>query len=77
MFMIYLLKRRLKHPESRVPRQFVEFYFTPSAVLWAFCRARIADSSSANAVNSSSACTLSVIAMCVCNPERSPVGINR
>jgi hypothetical protein len=37
--------------------KFVELYFTPSAVLWAFCRIEIADSSSTNAVNFSSART--------------------
>jgi hypothetical protein len=43
-------------------------------------QAQIADSSSTNAVSFSSARTtnrLPVVAMCVCNPDRSPVGINR
>ena len=39
-----------------IREQFVELYFTRSAVLWAFCR-RIADSSSTNAVSFSSART--------------------
>jgi hypothetical protein len=41
---------------------------------------RIADSSSKNAVSFFIGMhneTLSVVAVCVCNPDRSPVGINR
>src|SRR4029077_8410358 len=59
------------------PRQFVELYFTGSAVLWAFC-ARIAGfkfCKRGQQFISANDETLSA-AMCVCNPDRSLLRIN-
>ena len=62
--------RRLLHD----PRQFVELHFTPSTILWAFCRTNRGfefQQRSQLFIRSANE-TLSVVAMCVCNPDRSP-----
>jgi len=67
--------RRLLHD----PRQFVELYFTPAAILWAFCRTnrRFKFKKHSQLLIRVPNETLSVVVMCVCNPDCSPVGINR
>jgi hypothetical protein len=58
---------------------FVELYFTLSTILWAFCgtNRRFQFQKSGQPFIRTHNETLSVAAVCVCNPDRSPFGINR
>jgi hypothetical protein len=58
-------------------RQSVELYFTPSAIFWAFCRAdrRFEFHKRSQPFICTHNETLSVVAMRVSNPDRSPARI--
>src|SRR5437762_10333985 len=56
-------------------RKFVELYFMPSAILWAFCRmnCRFEFQKRSQFFIRTHNQTLSVVTMCVCNPDSSPI----
>jgi hypothetical protein len=59
------------------PRQFVELYFTPSPILWAFCRTnrRFKFHKRSQFFTRVYNEPLTVAAMRICNPHRSPVKV--